>query len=272
MSIGPLQIKSLDREGFEQPLLKMKFAIDAAVTSTPNKAKLQIWNLAENNRKRVQEKNLPVVLEAGYANLIRILFRGDVRFSSTVRQGPNWITTVNAGDGQSRYKSARINENLPSGTSIGDVLDIASKSLGVDLGNLAKKAQAGSVRAGLSEWVNGGVLVGKASDVISQIAKSMGLQWSVQGGSLLFLEEQETTDDSVVVISATTGMIGSPDVGEDGRVNVSSLLNGDLFPGRRIIIESRQVSGLHRVDKVKHVGDTWGGEWNSNMEARPIGG
>lgn len=271
VQVGDLGISAIDQEGFAQPLLKMKFRVAASVTQTPNKAKLQIWNLAENNRTKVQKRGLPVVIEAGYVGFTRILYRGDVRFSSTVRQGSAWVTTINAGDGTTRYKTARINENFAGGVGIGEVLKRAGKALGLDLGNLQKKVDAGSKRIDLTEWTNGGVLSGKASDIMSEVAKSMGYQWSIQKGALLLLEEKETTEDDAILLNRSTGLVGSPDVGETRKVSFSSLLNGDIFPGRKIQLESKQINGLYRTDMVTHTGDTWGSEWNSDMEGRPLG-
>lgn len=272
VTAGTLEISSKDQEGFAQPLLKMKFKAEASVASGPNKATLQIWNLSKDSRTRVQERGLPLLIEAGYSGFVRVMFAGDVRFASTVRQGTDWITTIQAGDGQKEYKSARINENLGGGTAIGDVLTKVGEALGVELGNLSKKASAGSVRTALSEWTNGGVLSGKASAIMTEVCGSMGYQWSIQRGALLLLETDEVTEDQAIALSPATGLVGSPEVGDDGKVTAVSLLNGDIFPGRKIKIDSAQIDGgFFRADKVVYSGDTWGSEWNTKIEARPIG-
>jgi len=271
VTAGTLQISAQDREGFDQPLLKMRLEVEAAVTSGPNKCTLKIWNLSKDSRTRVQTSGDPLLIEAGYVGLTRVVFSGDIQFSSTNREGPNWITTISAGDGGSKYKNARINENLGPGSDMGAVLKKAAEALGVDLGNLAAKVTKGSVRTALTEWTNGGVLSGKAAEILTEVCQSMGFQWGIQRGALLFLEKDETTEDEAIVLGPATGLVDSPEIGEDGKVMARSLLNGDIFPGRRLQFDSREIQGLYRVDKTKIVADTWGTDWNTKIEAHSIG-
>lgn len=275
VSVGDLEISSKDQEGSKQPLLKMKFKAEAAGTSSPNKITLSIWNLNKNSRTKVQIKGAPILVQAGYSGFVRVMFRGDARFATTSRQGANWVTTIQGGDGQNVHKSARINENLAAGTSIGDVLKKLGDALiaeGLDAGNLLAKVSAGSIRDKLTEWTNGGVLSGKATEIMREVAGSMGYQFSIQRGAISLLEDDEVTEDQAILLSPSTGLIGSPEVGEDGKVTALSLLNGDIFPGRKLQIDSAEIDGgFFKTTKAVYIGDTWGGDWNTKIEARPIG-
>lgn len=266
VTVGELLINAKDRAGADQPLLRMGFKSEQSVTGAPNKTRLDLWNLSKGSRTKVQAKNLDLTIKAGYSRFTRIVAVGKTTLTSSSRQGVNWVTAINAGDGQKAYKQARINENVGKGIDMGEVLRRAAESMGIDKGNLEKKVADGSARQLLTQWVNGGVLSGKSSEVVSKIAESMGFQFSIQRGALLFLAKGETTENGAVVLSQSTGLIGSPEIGDEGKVQASSLLNGDLFPGRRVELDSEVTSGIFRVDKVIHVGDTWGGEWNSNLE------
>lgn len=272
VSVGALLIEALEKKDTPaRHLLKVNFRVELSIASAPNKAKLEIYNLAQDNRKRVQEKGAEVIISAGYGDFTEIIFKGQVTYASTTRSGPDWITTVNAGDGQQLYKQARINENFPPGTTLGTVLKKLGERLGVDPGNLLAKAAKGSQRKGITEWLNGGTLSGKLTSKMDEVAKTMGYQWSIQQGSLLLLEIDELIQPDLVVLSPVSGLLGSPDVGEDGTVDLESLLNGKLQPGHGVRINSNQVNGDFKIMKAVHNGDTWGPDWNTSLEVKPLG-
>jgi hypothetical protein len=58
-------------------------------------------------------------------------------------------------------------------------------------------------------------------------------------------------------------------LGEDGYLKVKSVLQPGLRPGRGLQLQSAAYSGLFRIEKVKHEGDTHGQTWTSDIEARP---
>ena len=118
----------------------------------------------------------------------------------------------------------------------------------------------------INEWISGGVLVGKASDCMAELSSTLGYQWSIQKGKHLLLAKDATTDDETVVLNEDSGMIGAPEVGEDGEVTVKSLMNGKLSPGRRVELESDHAPGVYRVDRSVWTGDTQGTDWTVSVE------
>jgi hypothetical protein len=97
-----------------------------------------------------------------------------------------------------------------------------------------------------------------------------GYQWSIQDGVLQVLAPSETTLETVYVLNSSSGMIGSPEKGEDGTIKGVSLLQGDIRPGRRIQFDSKMVKGTFKTERVIHTGDTWGQNWYTELEAKPI--
>jgi hypothetical protein len=114
------------------------------------------------------------------------------------------------------------------------------------------------------------VLTGKASDVLDKYLTSAGFTWSIRDGQLQILAKDATTFESVVVLNSASGLIGSPEKGKEGYITFTSLLDGRLNPGSRVIINSLQVNGVYRIESVNHVGDTWGSDWYSECEAKPL--
>lgn len=263
-------------EGISRPTLRTQFKVVRSLGKEPNSGEVSIYNLNKEHRSALQTKNTPTTLEAGYIDNISQIFSGNLQFGSSVKNGLDWITTIQSGDtGGAKYKSARINTSLKGPVSMGKVLRAAGDALGLNLGNIPEKVSQGSLRATLQEMTEGVVLSGKSIDVFTKIAKQMGYSWSIQDGQpqLLGPNESISAGDAVVLTASdglSTGLIGSPEAGEDGIVKARSLLQPDLVPGRRVQIISREVDGFFRVDKVTFTGDTWGGDWYSDIEAKPL--
>lgn len=264
---GPLSIEQQVQFGARLPILKIRFDITKTNNREPNKAELSIWNLQEQNRAKLQEKDLEVIIEAGYLEERNQIFKGDIETTTIGRSSVDWITTLELGDGSKQMQSSRINQSFRGPQTPGEMLKKVASALGLDTGNLNEKAGGISV---LKEFIQNVILSGKVTDVIDDIASSMGLNFSVQDKSLQFLSKGEVLPGPEIPLQAATGLIGSPSVGEKGVVTAVSLLNGRYKPGVGMRIKSLVVSGSFVVQKVQHVGDTWGDEWTTNLELKPL--
>jgi hypothetical protein len=251
-------------------ILRVVFKVTRSLKKEPNKAEITLYNLKESNRTALQERNQSTTLEAGYVDNISQLFSGDLEFAQNKQDGRNWITALQSGDSSVAYKSAHINTSLKGPAGIGDVLRTAAKALGLGDGNLEETIANGSLRGKLTEFVNGVVLSGKAELNVDKIAKSMGLSWSIQDGQHLFLGPTQTREALAVKLTPGSGLVGSPEAGEDGVLSVRSLIQPDLLPGQKIQIQSGQVDGYFRVEKTVFTGDTRGKEWYADMECKPL--
>lgn len=251
-------------------ILKVKFKVTRTLKKEPNKAEISIYNLKKDNRIALQERLQPTILEAGYIDNISQIFSGDLEFGENKQDGRDWITTLQAGDGSKQYKAARINTSLKGPAAIGDVLQTAADALGINPGNLSEAISGGSLRGALREFTNGIVLSGKAETNLDKVAKSMGLKWSIQDGQLLFLGPEQFVGDEALVLSPGTGLVGSPEPGDNGIVKARSLLQPNLLPGNRVKIEAAQVDGFFRVEKTVYTGDTFGPDWYADLECMPL--
>ncbi len=140
--------------------------------------------------------------------------------------------------------------------------------MGVAIGNLIDVTS--SLRKTFTEFSNGVVLSGKVEKELDKIAKSMGLKWSMQDKQLLFLGRTQFIGTLISKLSAGTGLIGSPEPGEDGIVRVQAILQPNLLPGTRIQVDSKEVTGVYRIEKTVFVGDTWGDDWSADLECKPL--
>lgn len=263
---GPLTISPRTASGEAQPMLALTFQIDKDDGREPNKAKLRIWNLTETNRAKLQEKGLEVIIEAGYVDEIVQVFKGNIARSTITRDQVDWITDLGLIDGGNALKSARVHKSFRGGQPVGQMLKQAAETLGLDLGNLQEKVNADGARSVLKELVSSFVMSGSSADVVDKLASSMGLKFSVQDGKMQFLAKNEPLPGPAVRLSAGTGLLGSPSIGEKGAVKVKALLNGRIVPGRKVELESAVASGTYVARKLRHSGASWGDDWTTTLE------
>lgn len=272
IQVGTVLIRSrVDAQSQVQPLLSVSFRVERSRLKEPNKAEVTLRNLNEQNRAAVQSKRVAVVIEAGHVDNTFQLFSGELEFGSNRLDGTDWLTHLQAGDGTTAFKSSRINTSIKGPaplTSVVERLSSALKDAGLGLGNLPEKTS--SSRGSLIEFAKGIVLSGKTEKVFSEVMKAMGFSWSIQDGKIQVLEPNETIGDTVAFLSPSTGLIGSPDAGEDGIVKARALLTPNAEPGRRVSVESATVEGFFRVEKAIYTGDTWGNDWYADLELKPL--
>jgi hypothetical protein len=249
--------------------LRVSFRIKRTLRKEPNTAQISIWNLSRDSRKAVQKELVRVVLEAGYQDNVSQLFAGDLRKVTSTRDGADWVTSIESGDGEQSFRSARISKALKSAT-FSQLLKEAAKSMGVGVGNALELAKQGKFEKAIGALSNGVALTGPSKRVMDRLTRSAGLEWSIQDGQLQLLEREKALEGTAVLLTPDTGLVGSPEIGEKGVVTAKSLLQPDIFPGRKIEIRSALVNGFYRVESATYDGDTHGNNWYVDMEASPI--
>ncbi len=264
------------------PALRVSFDIEKTSNRDPNKALVTIYNLNPANRALLQKgsdlittfKQLKklyewqVTIEAGYVGSKSKLFVGDITFADSRRDGSDWITTIEAGDEQRNYNSRFVSKSFGSGTSLFSILVFLVTELGIGFGDSINKFTV--PLRGLVVFKKGVVLEGKVSEILDKYVTSAGYQWSIQDGVLQVLAPGETTFETAVNLTSSSGLLGSPEKGEDGTVKAVSLLQGALKPGRQVRIASQMVFGNFKIERVVHHGDTWGTDWYTEVEAQPV--
>lgn len=269
--------------GLEIMDLRISFNIELNLVGYPSMGSIQIYNLNKSNRNKIKEEFTKVTLYAGYGEDLPIIFSGDLVNVTHEKQGPDWVTVMYCGDSIRSINNSTIHKSLPPGQTTESVFkELVNEMEGVTKG----------ITGGLKDCITkkrsllrGLVLSGNVKDWLDKLAQNCGFDYSINNGVIETTEkDQPLTDEPVVIISQTSGMIGSPELTEVG-VKVKNLLLPQLKLGRQIEIKSisakinignlvfRQIpptigEGLYRIDKINHVGDTRGNDWFSNIEGR----
>ncbi len=263
-------IKQVTRQ---QPTIDFAFVVERSLDREPNTAEIQIYNLSDTSRKLIEQtEDQRVELEAGYLQPdgVRVIFDGDLSKAKSFREGPDIITEISAADGERQYRTARINRSFGDNTSLSSVIEACGRAINVGVGNLAELATQSGFE-GLGNIFSEGVVVsGPAREELSGLIESAGLEWSIQNNTLQILPRGSALAGTAVVLSPKTGLIESPSVDSEGVATARMLMIPDVFPGRRVRLESDFVLGEYRVTKAKYSGATRGNEWFIDIEGKPI--
>lgn len=260
LTIGTIEIKDL----------RFAFSITATLKPQPNKATIQVFNLNPDHRSQIEQLGtVPVRLDAGYKDGTQTLFLGDLRTCPSMRDGADVVTVVESGDGAKAVQKSRVAISVAKGTNTDKVLRDVATAIGVSAGNLndaVTKIKTSFPGSG-SIFPTGTVLMGSAAREMTNICKSLNLEWSIQQGKLQILERGKALAGEAVLLSKYTGMIDAPTVDNKGVLSVSSLLNPEIFPGRLLVLEGDRLHGQYRIEECEYKGDTRGGDWRVDMKA-----
>ena len=254
---------------------RVVFSVQRSLSKTPNTCDVKVWNLTERTRTQIQAKGTAVILTAGYEGESGIIFSGDSRTTDHTFERGGVVTRVQCGDGEKAYAVTYVSESWSPGTQLVDVLSHLIRALGYNPGNALARLRRGDFRAGFTEFPHGYVTTGRAVDELDRLLRSAGLTWSIQDGALQVLKANEVLADEVVLLSSSSGLIGSPAYNSPDKqakasvLKARSLLRHVYRPGRKLQLKSRGVSGVFKIEKVTHTGDTHGQDWYSDLEMLP---
>lgn len=269
LNLGGTRVASETVDGRANDMLRCVFKVEQSLAKSPNTAEISVTNLSERTRAKVSKKHIETTLEVGYSNRSSVIFAGKLEAAKNVRDGVDWVTSFQSTDGGKELREKRINISFKT-VDIGEAFGRITDALGIGVGNAIEKMSSGNVRGTLSKFTNGLVMSGPVQKELDRLTKTYGLDWSIQNGQLQLLASGDAIEPGdAIVLNSDTGMIGSPESGENGVVEVRSLLIPQLTPGRVVKLESRQVNGFYRVEKTTYQGDTRGQDWYADLELKP---
>lgn len=256
--------------------LRISFVVKKTDKQEPNTAEIKIYNLSAQTRAKMQKVGEPVILSAGYEGDEAIIFVGDTRSISHIRDGADWVTVVKAGDGERALRYQRVNISESAGAQAKEVIKKAAKQIGLDTGNLDKM-----VDEYVSEVLPRGVVMsGPVHSTLGPLIRSQGIKWSVQDGKWCLAKEGELSDVEQYILSSDSGLIGSPEhcaadpnvQGSHATIKCTALLLNkvtiDAYHFVRLRSENQKADLV--IESIEHRGDTHGSEWYTSLVGRPF--
>lgn len=255
--------------------LRITFEVEKTLVSSPNKAIIKIYNLSPDNETKIKKEYDDIVLNAGFKDETRLIFRGNLKYVYQYRDGNDHITEIHGGDGDADFKNSVMNETLAAGTTRKQLVDRAVKSFSG--GTIAGTTQVGSDQ-GLPR---GQVVSGNTRHILNKVAKDVGANWSIQDGALQIVSTRDVLPGQAFEINSDTGLLGAPEISDKG-ISLKMLLNAKLRVNGSVKLNNNDIKakkqkqnkpksgqtnkapvrldpdGIYKVIKLKHVGDNRG--------------
>ena len=265
--------------------LKVNFQIEKDTTKESNKARLEIYNLSDATRKKVETADNEVEIYAGYQESVVKCFVGTVTYGYTRDVGTDCITTLDLADGTVALRDSYCSLSYAPNTSAKTIIQRIADEMGVPV-------VYGDDVGELENYKNGFSFYGQAKDALTEICDALDLSWSIQNNILSVILAGGTSTNRGLVFSPQSGLIGVPEriVQAEYKSNkttpkktakkkakkekprkkagwrIETLLSPSVNPADMVKVESKWVTGWFRVEKANHQGDYNGQNWQSTME------
>ena len=235
----------------------VQFDIDETSDSTINKGTIKVYNLNEDSRTLLENnktgKELFCKLQVGYATMAEMteLFSGTVTRTRSTKEGKDYISVIELGDGVKEQKNAKSDKSYKGSTANTNILTDVVKSFGLSLGKSDLAPET---------FQSGMALSGSSKNIMDKLVKKQGMEWHIRAGQIHILKPRGSNGEEAIVLSLDSGMIGAPIKKDDG-IEVKALIQPNLHPGRAVKIEAELIKGLYRIRTAKFSGDNKNGPW-----------
>lgn len=248
------------KTGFEISELHISFNVEKSTAETPNSAKIQIWNLSEQNLRILDTKDCLVELKAGYGDNLSLLTVGNVVSVVTVMDNADRMTEVEIVDGLVAIRDTVISVSMNGKVDCKKLYEDIAKKMGLTI-MLAKDLK-------FKSFSNGFSFVGKAKNALKKVADYSQQSWTIHNGVLHITNKGRGISSRGYVLSSDTGLISFPKrlgIEKDGKSytgwEVRYFLNGAIGINDTVKVESKTVSGFFLVQSIVMDGDNMDGEW-----------
>lgn len=256
--------------------LRAVFTIEKSMSAEPNRSTIQIYNLAPSTQNFILSEAKRIIIEAGYENSEQygLIFDGDiVKAIRRAAQSIDKVTEVIAQDGDMFLNSGFISVSYSAGQTTQSVLTqmqgIADDEM--TMGNVSSDLKG-------TKLARGKAMFGQPKDYATMLAKSEGALFYVNDRKINLVKPGDLPEGQIVDLSPSSGLIGTPEQ-NDSSVSGKCLLNPLLNVNKLIHISNEFVqetneigkatlsSGVYKIIKLKHTGDTLGNDWYTEFEA-----
>ncbi len=247
------------------PPFTLEFDIVRNSYAGANVCKLRIYNLSMQTRNKLARNTFnqgdirQMVLKAGYGNNIAIIFVGNIHVAHSVREGVNFITTIEAYDGGFAIVNGEKKwegTSFPAGTPFKTVCQTIAEALpNVTIGAISDFNDASGASI-VTKRAN--TYSGNPAHLLYEIT---GGGFYINQGKAYVLQTNEYVVDNsfvedVIVVSSDTGLLSTP-VLQETVAAFDMIFQPNLDIGRLVMLTSTtydQLNGLYLVKGVKHRG------------------
>lgn len=241
---------------------RIGFSVEYTSRSRPNRAKVMMYNLKQQSIELLERDGAILTLIAGYKQTQSVVIKGDITSVNAKTTDNEIITELTIKDTGLVYRDARFNQHFGPGATNKSIIEAIAREMNLGVG-------FGVTTIPLLTYEEDVTLFGYARDALDQIVGDFGGEWSIVDGALqVTVADDEPTQASGILLTDDTGKIKVKRAKKG--VEVTSLLQPQIKPGRLIRIISKDIEGDFVSRTVKHVGDSDEGQHSTKILARRI--
>ena len=256
-----------DVREFTYPEYEIKFRMEFGKDGEPDFCVIDIYNLltdTEEMFKVEEDSGKKLTLRAGYGGDSGILIVGIIKHVAVFNEGNDRICEIEVHDTAVSYDKVINRSYVPETTAEQILKQIITVESGLELGKIQLPTNL--------IYVEGISFSGSPKEIIQEIAEDCNAEIHIVHGMIYVLPIGGVRDDTVI-LSPTTGMIGSPKRidGEESEIlwEVESLLNYRIRHGTKVELDSdkvKQANGTYVVDSGFHANT--GSEFKTTMKLK----
>lgn len=236
-----------------KPPFTVEFDIQRHRYSTATISTIRIYNLSETNRKKLRKNQIDfgmrkhMTFKAGYGDQLSNILTGNVMQGHSVREGNNYITTLQIFDGGFAYANATTSKQYTENTPYKAVCTDLVKSLSeydISLGSI------GDIQG------NSGRGLSLSGSTIQNITELTNGNFFIDNGVAHCLQQNECVPSALKKITSDTGLLGTP-VREMTYLDLDMLFEPKILAGQKVEVESstnKDSNGVYQVISIRHRG------------------
>jgi hypothetical protein len=247
---------------------KINFHVEKNITSHPNTAVIEIYNLSQSTISLISESAIWIEIIAGYKDNKSLLYAGAVSAVSTQKSGPNRILSIVCMTdwklNKKIYQASYFSDNDQSLKSL--LIDIIKKTeIPYNEKNIIVEGNTGTRGWGFANNVE---------NILNNLANWYNFSWSFQDYGFLALSDNYILPVTTSVDSPLIDVFVLPP--EDMRLSrgfdLTCILNGSFQVGYNVIFSSKyNVKQDFKVHKIIHMGDTHSNNWTTRLIGYKVG-
>lgn len=264
--------------------------------SDETSSEIKIFNLSQETRDRISKVNAKVILEAGYEELQRVIFTGQVIDAYTIKNGEDVITTLICKDGWSPNTAVRFVKAYSRNQSylqiFNDIIKtynengIARATNGIILDQITHPLKETADKAILQKgWVHTGFL----KDALKKLCDEFLLTSQIVNSKLyiypknyakMFSQVEVNNNNILSIRRRQDGTEKTPNKPVLSGIEVTMLLDGRIDLTTRLKITNinqgstagslQDFTGDYRVMGIRHKLDYEGNSWYTILECKGV--
>lgn len=256
-----------------EPPFTLEFDITRNILTSANVCQIRIYNLSQKNRDllRYDFSNTslvrPISLKAGYGNNIPAIFTGNITQAWSVREGVNFITTIECFDGGYSFVNSFSPENLtfPAGTELETVYKtLMGYIFGTTFGAIGPAYILGDDNTPTT--LTRSFTPDPNRPIADILNEKTGGAFFIDNGRTYILGNNECLTGQVAVINSQSGLLGTP-LRENNIVTFDMLFEPGIVMRQKLQLDSltsqnlnsfnnagESVNGFYQVVSIKHRG------------------